>query len=159
MTRSARRFNQADGRKAALARRLNEIMREHGISVAEATRRIRSKLPEGSKFNAAHFSNYRNGRSFPRAPYLEAISLALGVPASALVAPEGSEDATATLPVVEAGATKPPPAHLPIPVSDEFLSIEDHGGDVRIRLDKRIGWTQALTILKVLKESDASQEQ
>ena len=95
-------FEERAPERAQFADRLNTVMRERGITAAEATRRIRANLPEGTSFAAANLSHYRSGRSVPRLPYLKALSLALGVDATDLL---GASPTVADLP-----SRKPVPA-------------------------------------------------
>src|SRR5829696_7918120 len=78
-------FGAGDLARAAFADRVRTIMEDRGLSVTETARRVRQYLPEGESISQASISHYRTGRAIPRLRYLDALSLALGVPKSELI--------------------------------------------------------------------------
>ena len=152
--------------KAAFASRLRSIMEERGLTAAETARRMSEHLPEGESISRASLSHYRTGRSMPLMRYLDALSLALGVDKSELLAASGEDEFAAT----NAAAKLPENAERPrqqawmeAPGNENAAAdrrsettkplgiIEDFGDEVHLRIDQRVPWDVALKILEMLK--------
>lgn len=154
--------------KVLFGEKLSSLLLVRGLSAAEAARRVRENLPDGASFTAANLSHYRHGRFLPRLPYLEALSLALGVQKEELIAievAEPSQSSSVTSPMLDGSPRfdTPPtavqsrvveplfPTDRPSSCAENRLEMEDHGIEVRLKFDQRLSWDKALRILKVLK--------
>ncbi len=121
-------------------------MEERGWGLTETARRVREHLGEGSKFTAANISHYRQGRSFPRARYLDALSSALGMDKNALVSGQpGFSGAERLKPSSSSVAT------IEAPGASPQFHIEDRGGNAWLQINQQLPWPIAIKILQVLK--------
>jgi transcriptional regulator with XRE-family HTH domain len=116
-------------------------MEERGWSLSETARRVRENLGEDSKFTATNISQYRQGRSFPRPRYLDALSRALGVDKNALLSGQPGK-----IVALLSEAKIEPPGALP------QFHIEDRGGGKAwLQINQQLPWPKAIQILQVLK--------
>ena len=139
-------------------------MSEQGITIAETVRRMGEHLPGGESISRASISQYRTGRAIPRAQYMEALSLALGVEKSELIAVPNSplspledcahlqahcepQDSLAAAPMLSCTV-----APHPDEAADK-VGIRDLGTGVHLKIDQRVTWDVALIILGALKGS------
>jgi transcriptional regulator with XRE-family HTH domain len=154
--------------RVQFAERLTEAMRQGGLTIAETARRVRQHLGDGKGFSDANLVHYRQGRSVPRLRYLEALSLALGVSQSDLIAVDlpqseyaDSEERLRSRRSL-ARAPEPPPAandsapQAKAPEIHVAVTIEDHGDEAHVRIDQRVPWPVALRILKAVKDTEAA---
>ena len=152
--------------KAAFASRLRSIMEARGLTAAETARRMSEHLPEGESISRASLSHYRTGRSMPLMRYLDALSLALGVDKSDLLAPVGKDEIPGRNQPLELSESAEPPrqqAWMGAPGNENAAAgrsaevtkplgiIEDFGDEVHLRIDQRVPWDVALKILEMLK--------
>jgi transcriptional regulator with XRE-family HTH domain len=152
--------------KAAFASRLRAIMEARGLTAAETARRMSEHLPEGETISRASLSHYRTGRSMPLMRYLDALSLALGVDKSDLLAPAGKDEIPGRNQSLELTESAEPPrkqAWMGAPGNENAAAgrspevtkplgiIEDFGDEVHLRIDQRVPWDVALKILEMLK--------
>jgi transcriptional regulator with XRE-family HTH domain len=141
-------------------------MSERGLTAAETARRMRDYLPVGDKASRSTICQYKAARALPRLRYLDALSMALGVNKSDLL-PSLETDATGNCVEqdrrrraermnratddtdADAEASGSPENSVPL------CTIEDLGDEVHLRINQRVSWAAALTILRVLKTDDA----
>jgi transcriptional regulator with XRE-family HTH domain len=144
-------------------------MEDRGLSVTETARRVRQYLPEGESISQASISHYRTGRALPRLRYLDALSLALGVPKSELIS-SGQEDRDVESPPSRAAEpakanptdaskidepeTRPSPGRAP-GGAQGCLQFVDLGDRMHLRIDQVLPWSTGLQILKILRGSGA----
>jgi transcriptional regulator with XRE-family HTH domain len=140
----ARRTSRAHAEPTVFAQRLKSAMEERGWGLSETARRVRENLGEGSKFTAANISHYRQGRSFPRPRYLDALSSALGMDKNALVSPDESAAVLSKGPSPAAAIIEPSGA-------SPHFHIEDRGGNAWLQINQQLPWPKAIQILQVLK--------
>jgi hypothetical protein len=129
-------------------------MDERGLTVAETARRVREALGEDAKFTAANISHYRQGRSVPRPRYLDALSSALGMSRSDLVAGTPASPGELHLKphldndrrdVQNAALSGLQASALP------SFDIKDQGGTAWIQINQQLPWPVAIKILQALK--------
>jgi transcriptional regulator with XRE-family HTH domain len=141
-------------------------MEARGLTAAETARRMSEHLPEGESISRASLSHYRTGRSMPLMRYLDALSLALGVDKSDLLAPAGKDEIPGRNQSLELTESAEPPrkqAWMGAPGNENAAAgrspevtkplgiIEDFGDEVHLRIDQRVPWDVALKILEMLK--------
>jgi transcriptional regulator with XRE-family HTH domain len=149
--------------KAAFASRLRSIMEARGLTAAETARRMSEHLPEGESISRASLSHYRTGRSMPLMRYLDALSLALGVDKSELLAAAGKDEIPGKNRPAENAEASRQQAWMEAPGNENAAAgrgpevtkplgiIEDFGDEVHLRIDQRVPWDVALKILEMLK--------
>ena len=167
-TRGVRTLGSGDPARAAFADRVRTIMQDQGLSVTETARRVRQHLPEGESISQASISHYRTGRAVPSLRYLDALSLALGVPKSELMSIWDAGDSEGQS--QKKGAAESQPHMQPSPAramsprgaqasaSDGCVHFVDLGDKMRLRVDQVLPWSTGLQILEILRGSSAERE-
>jgi transcriptional regulator with XRE-family HTH domain len=164
-TRGVGPFGAGDPARSAFADRVRTIMQDRGLSVTETARRVRQYLPAGESISQASISHYRTGRALPRLRYLDALSLALGVPKSELIStwsegpgssPRKATDAAVEPTTPEAESTASPGG--PAVRSEGCVHFVDLGDRMRLRIDQVLPWSTGLQILQILRGSGAGPE-
>jgi len=129
-------------------------MQDRGLSVMETARRVREHLPEGESISQASISHYRTGRAMPRLRYLDALSLALGVPKSELMNPaKQSEAARSTASAAPAAPVAERWPHAERAAPEGCVQFVDLGDRMRLRVDQVLPWSTGLQILEILRGS------
>ena len=111
-------------------------MAKSDLSVAETVRRAREHLPEGKRLSAQSLSQYRHGRSLPKARPLQALAAVLGVKPEDLVGEVAMRE------------TQPGP----------MVRAQGAGENARLRVDLEVPWTVALGVLQLLKAHEGTSE-
>jgi transcriptional regulator with XRE-family HTH domain len=159
-------LGSGDPARAAFADRVRTIMQDRGLSVTETARRVRQYLPEGESISQASISHYRTGRAVPRLRYLDALSLALGVPKSELMSIGDASESAGSRRKRALAEGKPQPAQEgavterggPATTLEGCVQFVDLGDKMRLRVDQVLPWSTGLQILEILRGSGAERD-